>query len=1011
MPAVTRPAWLATGAIVAALFADGGVLGVGLPAIAVVALAMTALGAVVVALRHGRLAVATLLFGLGSVSLRASLVLVAAGTAAGPPLPVGNGSWHGQVVDISAPSGMEQRALLRLSGDGPGSPGWLVYGWLPRHPALVPGDLVSLGGRLELPPSDAPGFSSFLASQGAVGTLTARTLALVGRDSGPRAVVERVRWGIDAALSRALPEPEAGLAAGILVGLRERVSRAVADDFTVTGLTHVVAISGWNIALVAGIATGLLRATGLARRPRSLVVIAAIVGYTLLAGAEASVVRAAVMGGVIVLAREGGRASGAAAALALACWGLLVVDPEMIDDIGLQLSLAATAGLLAFGGRAESALRRLTRGRAPRWFCETMGVSLAAQLSTLPLILLHFGRLSLISPLANLLMAPLVPLAMLGAFAGVLVGPLLVAPVVSVVLAPLSLLAWLPLAAMVRGVGLMAEVPFANVGLSAPFSLVGAGLAVVAVVVALRPGARPSQGRRPDAPQPPNPEAARTRPARRGRRLAAAALSMVLAAAFLAVLAARPLARLQVSVLDIGQGDAILLETSDGRRLLVDGGPDPDLLVQRLDERVPVWDRHIDLVVLTHPHEDHAGGLAGLMPRYRVDRILETGMATQGSGVRELRAAAERLGVGRSRLVQGDAFGFGAASVTVLWPPLDRLPASAPSTGRGINDTSIVLGVVIGRQRVLLTGDLEEDRDGDLLEALGTDGLRWDVLKVAHHGSATASSRPLLGALRPRLAAISVGAGNEYGHPAPSLLQRLAEVGSTVWRTDLQGTLSVALEGRPETTAALLGRRPAGPCPAARPSTTPAQTDGRSDCYARPDGGPHTSRSALTAHVHGAIAPAAAARHGRGRGSVLPGPPRRALRGPRGPAPGGDSRAPPRRRQGTAAGSHRPGARARRRRGRLAQRSGASGAGADGRRAPRASSFRSRCRRLGRPGAPGGAHRQLCRQAGHATTRLAGAALRPLATQARRVRRSPLSVAGHGRASRIDPLRGYRHQT
>ena len=115
--------------------------------------------------------------------------------------------------------------------------------------------------------------------------------------SRPRS--KRLRWGIDGTLSRAIPEPEAGLASGILIGLRERVSRAVADDFTVTGLTHVVAISGWNIALVAGIATALLRATGLGRRPRSAIVIAAIVAYTILAGAEASVIRAAVMGGVV----------------------------------------------------------------------------------------------------------------------------------------------------------------------------------------------------------------------------------------------------------------------------------------------------------------------------------------------------------------------------------------------------------------------------------------------------------------------------------------------------------------------------------------------------------------------------------------------------------------------------------------------------------------------------------------------------------------------------------------
>ena len=192
---------------------------------------------------------------------------------------------------------------------------------------------------IEPPPAAAPGFAGFLEARGAAGTLKAHALRLVGTGGGFSAAVEGLRWGLDEAVSRAVPEPEAGLASGILIGLRERVSRETADDFTVTGLTHVVAISGWNIALVAGIISALLRATALGRRPRSAIVVGAIVVYTILAGAEASVIRAAVMGGVVIVARESGRPSGAAAALGLACWGLLLTQPEMIDDIGLQPEL------------------------------------------------------------------------------------------------------------------------------------------------------------------------------------------------------------------------------------------------------------------------------------------------------------------------------------------------------------------------------------------------------------------------------------------------------------------------------------------------------------------------------------------------------------------------------------------------------------------------------------------------------------------------------------------------
>jgi competence protein ComEC len=265
---------------------------------------------------------------------------------------------------------------------------------------------------------------------------------------------------------------------------------------------------------------------------------------------------------------------------------------------------------------------------------------------------------------------------------------------------------------------------------------------------------------------------------------------------FVAALVPQPAGRLRISVLDVSQGDAILVESSDGPRMLVDGGSDPDLLVRRLDERIPMWDRRLDLVVLTHPHEDHAGGLAGLMPRYRVSAFLETGLESDGAGVRELRAAAARSGAVHVRLAQGDVLALGPARVDVVWPPRSLVANGELSTNREVNATSIVLAIRLGQQRALLMGDLEEDRDRQLVEALGGPDGPWDLLKVAHHGSATATSQTLLDAIQPRLAAISVGADNDHGHPAPGLLERLQRSGAATWRTDAQGTLSITLDGR-----------------------------------------------------------------------------------------------------------------------------------------------------------------------------------------------------------------------
>ena len=277
-----------------------------------------------------------------------------------------------------------------------------------------------------------------------------------------------------------LPEPEAGLAAGILIGLRDRVDRDLAAAFTTAGVSHVVAISGWNIAIVAA-AIGAM--TGrLGRRRRSVVTVLAIVAYVAFAGASASVVRAALMAAVVLLARESGRAGRATAALGWAATLLLLSDPSLITDAGFQLSSLATAGLIAWATPLAEWLGRLGGGRMPGWLAESLGVSLAAQAATLPIVLVSFGRLAILSPLVNVVIVPLVAPAMAVGIAALAGGVLVVAGAPAVVGAVVAAPGWVILRILVTVVETAAGLPFASVTLEPPADLAAATLTSGAIV-------------------------------------------------------------------------------------------------------------------------------------------------------------------------------------------------------------------------------------------------------------------------------------------------------------------------------------------------------------------------------------------------------------------------------------------------------------------------------------------------------------------------------------------------
>ncbi len=782
----------AAGAVTATPAASAAPLGpLALCALAVAALVACASMTAAVGRREAAIRLVAVALGAAAVLGR---VLVAGSGAPPPPpaeLPSGEGPWRGVVGALATPR-EGTHALTVVLDDG-----IRVRITAPLYPPIVVGDRVEVRGTLQgPPPSD---FGAWLRSTGVAATLRARELIVLPVPWAPARAVEAVRSAAGDALARALPEPSAGLAAGILIGLRERVDPDLAAAFTATGLSHVVAISGWNIALVAGLVGGLL--AGRPRRARAVVMLLAICIYTILAGASPSVLRAAVMAAVALVAREIGRPGSAARALGWAVLLLLVAAPASVTDAGFQLSAAATAGLLAWASPLGERIRRWAPW-APAFAVEGLAVSLAAQAATLPIVLAAFGRLALLSPLLNLVVVPLVPAAMAAGVIALAAGLLAAAGGPGVVVALAGVPGAVVLGALVQVVRIAATLPLAGLTLPdgtgpilAGATTVGLGLFLARArlrrLIAGRrhvarraaPAARRAAGTvragaqsRPSGPS-------------RGLKWLAAGLAFGLAVV-VAAASTRPDGRLHVVVLDVGQGDAILIRTAHDARILVDGGPDPGRLGAVLDARLPPWDRRLDLVVLTHPHDDHAAGLAAILARYHVERVAEPGMRGSGPGYVAYAAALHSAGLRSERLAAGDRISVDGLALRVVWPDAGTVPAEPAATGSAINNTSIVLlGEADGRS-FLLTGDAEEDVD-PVLVARGLPHV--DVLKVAHHGSRTATTDDLLAATTPAVAVVSVGVRNDYGHPAPTTLDRIRAHGAELHRTDLEGTVDVTL--------------------------------------------------------------------------------------------------------------------------------------------------------------------------------------------------------------------------
>lgn len=641
--------------------------------------------------------------------------------------------------------GVDTRADSVVAAGGQGDVDGAVFVLAPAATwrELLPGQRVRVDGVLQ--PSLDAGENSV--------TLSVQTAPqLLGRPPWWQRAAGAMRTDLRRACA-GLPASVRGLLPGLVDGDVSQLDPVLKQRFRMAGLTHLVAVSGTNCSILTGVVLLVLGRLRVRRWICALAGAAVVVAFVVVARPSPSVLRAALMAVIALAALASGRPKQAVPALGAAVLGLLLWDPQLAGDAGFVMSVLATAAIVLV---APSWARALRVHHVPAGLAEAIAVAAAAHLVTAPVIAAIAGRVSLVAIPANVAAEPVVAACtVLGFLAAV------VAPAWLGLGASLAWLAgwptrWLVWVGEWFGGLHGATVPWPG-GLRGALAL----LLVTAVVVALarRAGAR--------------------------RMLAAAAVTALIVQFPVRSLASGwPPSGWVFAACDVGQGDALVLDAGPHTAVEVDAGPDP-VPVDRCLRDLGITE--IPLLVFSHYHLDHVGGIDGVLHGRRVGRVIAGPLPEPASGVALVRAALAPRGLAITSPAPGTSFDVGAVHLDVLGPA-----AAMHGTRSDPNNSSLVLRATVGGVRILLTGDVEIEEQQRLLDS-GVD-LRADVLKVPHHGSAY-SDPDFLAAVHAAVAVISVGAHNDYGQPSPRLLTALARLGVPTERTDRDG--DVAVRGPP----------------------------------------------------------------------------------------------------------------------------------------------------------------------------------------------------------------------
>ena len=673
--------------------------------------------------------------------------------------------------------------------------------FVPRYPTYDYGDMLLVTGKLETPPRlDDFDYKGYLAHQGIYSTMLYPKIETLEEGKGfkPLVWVYSLRNRLSQTMAEVLPEPQASLAQGIILGKRGTIPSPLRDDFTRTGTAHLLAISGLHLSIVAGILLSLgIWLFGRRRYTYIWLALGVIWLYAILTGMHPPVVRAAIMVSLFLTAELLGRQRSAITALAFAAAVMVGISPQILWTAAFQLSFLAMAGLIfifpplqAVGRRAVNA----TLGedgpavRIANIATDSFSVTLGAVIAVWPLIAHYFGVVSFVGPLATFLALPALPgIIIIGVLAGGL--GLIALPIAY----PIGWLAWLFLSYMLLVVNGFAALPISAIEVgSVDTNLIAGYYFALAIVIWLNSNRQKLANLMPKATAWLKSGATKSFNLSKLPKRWIIPPLLVIAILVSVAAATMPDENLHVSFLDVGEGDAILIQTPTHQDILVDGGPSPQAISLGLGKKLPFWDRTIDLVILTHPHADHLTGLLEVLHRYEVKQVLYPDLDYDSPLYDEWLLLLKEKDIKHTIAQAGQQIDLGEGVVIEVLNPQNPLLTDTESD---IDNNGVVLHLSMGDACFLLTADIFWEAEFELIAHRAN--LRSTVLKVAHHGSDTSTTEEFLAVVNPQVAVISAGAEDRFGHPSPEVMERLTEIvgADKIYLTSESGTIEFTTDG------------------------------------------------------------------------------------------------------------------------------------------------------------------------------------------------------------------------